>query len=163
MQVCSWWAVYTRSRREKALARQLHECGIPFYLPLVARDHTVRGRKMRSYVPLFSGYLFVFGSEDERNTALTTNCISRILPVPDPEQLREDLLQVHQLTEAGVPLNVEQRLRPGRAVRIKSGAMKGITGTVIQRSGKDHLLVAVNYLQQGVSVAIDNCIMEPVG
>ena len=91
-----WWAVYTKSRQEKALARQLVGHGVPFYLPLIPKDNVIRGRRVRSYVPLFGGYVFMFGTEDERATTLTTNRISRILPVPDQEQLRIDLRNVKE-------------------------------------------------------------------
>jgi hypothetical protein len=32
-----WWAIYTKSRQEKALARDLLAYQIPFYLPLVEK------------------------------------------------------------------------------------------------------------------------------
>ncbi len=32
-----WWAVYTKSRQEKALARDLLAHQVPFYLPLVEK------------------------------------------------------------------------------------------------------------------------------
>ena len=31
----SWWVLYTKSRQEKAVARQLLTWTVPFYLPLV--------------------------------------------------------------------------------------------------------------------------------
>ena len=116
-----WWAVYTKSRQEKALARHLIGHQVPFYLPLIPKDNIIRSRRVRSHVPLFSGYIFLFGSEEERVTTLTTNRISRILPVADQDQLRRDLANVHGLIDRNAPLAVEQRLTPGDPVRIKSG------------------------------------------
>jgi transcriptional antiterminator RfaH len=157
-----WWAVYTKSRQEKALARHLIGHQVPFYLPLIPKDNIIRGRRVRSHVPLFSGYIFLYGSDEERVTTLTTNRISRILPVPDQDQLRHDLANVHALIDRNAPLAVERRLTPGDDVRIKTGSLRGLEGVVVKRHGKTRLLVAVNYLQQGVSVEIDDCALEPI-
>ena len=157
-----WWTVHTRSRREKALARGLYANHVPFYLPLVPHERLYRGRKVKSYIPLFGGYLFLFATEDERIDALKTNCVSRMLQVYDNEKLVNELLDLHRLIESGAPLTVEKRLQPGRPVRIISGPMKGIEGVVIERRGKDRLLVAVNYIQQGVSLAIEDFNVAPI-
>ena len=42
----SWWVLYTKSRQEKAVARQLLTWTVPFYLPLVAHTNMIRGRKV---------------------------------------------------------------------------------------------------------------------
>lgn len=157
-----WWAVYTKSRQEKALARHLIGHDIPFYLPLIPKDNIIRGRRVRSHIPLFAGYIFLFGNELERVTTLTTNRISRILPVVDQTQLIRDLSNVHTLIEQDAPLAVERRLEAGAMVRIKTGPLRGLEGVVVKRHGKTRLLVAVTYLQQGVSVEIDDCALEPL-
>jgi transcriptional antiterminator RfaH len=157
-----WWAVYTKSRQEKSLARQLGGMTVPYYLPLVSKISRIGGRRVESHLPVFGGYLFLFGSEDERVQALTTNRISRILPVPDTEQMTADLRHVRSLIMAGAPLTVESRLQPGQRVRIKSGALMGLEGMIITRRGESRLLIAVHYLQQGVSVQIDDYMVEPI-
>ncbi len=48
-------------------------------------------------------------------------------------------------------------------VRIRSGPLSGIEGSVIKRHGKDTLLVAVNFLQQGASVVLNDYDMEKIG
>ncbi len=157
-----WWAVFTKARQEKSLARDLLAHEIPFYLPLVPKENRIRGRIVRSHIPLFSGYLFMFGCEDERYRSLTTNRISRILPVTDQLQLRTDLMHLHNLIETDEPLTIESRLEPGNRVRIKNGPMMGLEGIVTQRRGKRRLLVAVQFLQNGVSVEIDDFMVEPL-
>ena len=157
-----WWVICTKARQEKAIARQLLEFEIPFYLPLICRRNLIRGRQVQSYVPLFDGYVFLFASDKERLRALTTKRVSRILPVEDQKQLSHDLRQVRRLIESDAPLTVERRLMPGRRVRVKTGAMLGLEGTVTSRRGNSRLLVAVNFLHQSVSVAIDDFALEPI-
>ena len=158
----SWWAVYTKARQEKALARGVRQQEIPFYLPVVRRDNLIRGRRVHSYVPLFSGYVFVFGNEHERQQCWTTNCVSRILPVLDGEQLRQELREVQRLIQADVPLTPERRLVPGQRVRVKKGSFAGVEGSVLARRRQTRVVVEVTFLQQGVSFEIDDFLLEPL-
>ncbi|MHB8973534.1 MAG: transcription termination/antitermination protein NusG [Pirellulaceae bacterium] len=158
-----WWAIFTRSRHEKALARELERFEIPFFLPLVAKQNRIRNCIVEAYVPLFTGYVFMFGRPDERVRALTTNRVSTMLPVPDQWQLCQDLGQLNRLIELDAPLTLERRLEAGRRVRIKYGPMKGLEGVVThRRGGRRRLLIAVEFLQHGVSVEIDDYMVEAV-
>jgi hypothetical protein len=157
-----WWVIYTRSRQEKALARDLFASQIPFYLPQVARDHLIHHRRFRTLDPVFPGYVFLFGTAEERVDSLRTNRISRILPVDDQDQLRQDLRQLADLIGIGAPLTVEQRLCAGRRARIRSGPLAGFEGTILQRRGTDRFIIAVNFLQQGVSIEINDFLVEPI-
>ncbi len=158
----SWYALYTKARQEKSLARELLNYKIPFYLPLVRKISVSRGRRRTSLTPLFGGYLFVFAAEEERIRALTTNRVSRVLVVDDPERLVFDLRQLRQLIAADAPLTIESRLAAGRQVRVRRGAFAGLEGTVLKRRGETRLLVSINFLQQGASVEIDDFLLEPL-
>jgi transcriptional antiterminator RfaH len=157
-----WLAIYTRARQEKSLARELLKQQIPFYLPLIKKTSVSRNRKRISLMPLFGGYLFLFGAEEERIRCLTTNRVSRVLAVEQPDQLVFDLRQFRRLIAANAPLTVESRLVPGRRVRVRQGAFAGVEGTVLKRRGETRLLVAINFLQQGASVEIDDFLLEPL-
>mgnify|MGYP001246345528 CR=1 FL=1 len=157
-----WIASYTKSRQEKALARHLVGMRIPFYLPLVRKNNLIRGRRVQSLIPLFGGYVFLFGNETERVKSLMTNRISKMIEVDDQRLLSHDLRQIERLIHSDAPLTVESQLGPGRRVRIKNGSMMGLEGTVVSRRGETRLLVAVSFLHQGVSVEIDDFVLEPI-
>ncbi len=157
-----WWVVYTKSRQEKVFCRQLHGLHVPHYLPLVKKTSVSRGRQVSTQVPLFSGYVFVHGSEQERVLSLTTNRISQILPVADGARLCHDLSQIFRLIATGAPVTVEDRLAPGRRVRIRHGAFAGLEGTILERRGSRRLFVAVDFLQQGASIDLEDFRLEPL-
>lgn len=162
-QGAPWWAMYTLSRREKDLMRRLRALEVPHYGPVIKQRHrSPAGRVRESYLPLFAGYVFVQADEQQRYQAMTTNCISRCLAVGDGAKLVHDLQQIRRLIESGAPLTPESRIEPGRRVRVKSGPMAGIEGTVVRRRGKDWLLVAVEFLQQGASVMLEDFQVEPI-
>lgn len=155
-----WWAIYTKARQEKALARELYAYQVPFYLPLIAKRMIYRGRRIKSQLPLFTGYLFLCGSDEERLRTLSTNRVSQMLPVHDPVALVRDLRQVRKLIESDAPLSIEDRLQPGRRVRIHAGPFMGLEGTIQARRGGYRLIVAVHFLQRGVSLDLDDAAVE---
>jgi transcription antitermination factor NusG len=155
-----WWAAYTKARQEKAFARELAKFAVPFYLPLVERSTLVRGRRVQVWTPLFSGYVFLFVGEDERLRALKTNRLSQLIPVSDQERLRRDLAQVQKLIATQAEVTLEPRIVPGQRVRVKTGAFMGIEGLVESRRGGYRLIVEVSFLQQGVSVELDELSVE---
>lgn len=157
-----WWVIHTRPRQEKAVARELYRQQISFYLPLVEKTNVYRGWRVTSRTPLFPGYVFLHATEDEHARSAWTNRVSRVLQVFEYEQFQKDLRQIQQLIEAKAPLTVESRLAPGRRVRVRSGSLAGLEGTVVERRGKTRLVVHVNFLQQGASVEIDDYMLEPL-
>lgn len=157
-----WWAVYTKPRQEKSLARDLLVKQIPFFLPLISRTSLVNGRRKQSYLPLFGSYMFLFGTEQERGSALTTDRIVQTLNVQGRQEMTADLSSIHRLIEKGAPLSVESRLAPGQRVRVKSGSLMGVEGSVLSRRGEDRLVIAVRFLQQGVSIVIQDFQVEPI-
>ena len=157
-----WWAVYTKARQEKSLARQLVGLDVPFYLPLIPRVANIAGRRVKSLLPLFSGYLFVYASDEQRVQTLATDRVAHMWSAHDTRELTTDLQAVQALIESGVPLTTEGRLEAGQRVRVTSGALEGLEGTVISRRGEDRLLVSVHFLQQGVSIQIKDYLLEPI-
>lgn len=159
----AWWAMYTMSRREKELMRYLRVHEIPFYCPLITRkSRSPSGRVRTSHVPLFPSYVFVNATSEQRQGALKSNCISKTIEIEDSVSIIADLSQIRQLVEANAPLTQESRIQPGQTVRVVSGPFMGIEGVVLSRRGEERLHVAVRFLQQGASVAIEDFQVEPV-
>jgi len=91
-----WWVAHTKSRNEKALAWQLVN-HVPYFLPMHWKASKSRGRTIRSLLPLFPGYLFFCGGDNERLAVLKTNRTANILPVENQTQLVRELLPIETL------------------------------------------------------------------
>jgi transcriptional antiterminator RfaH len=158
-----WWAFYLRSRQEKAFMRRLRGMDIPYYGPQVTkRTRSPSGRERSSFAPLFSGYVFVYGDDEARRAALTTNCVSRCLEVADGAQLTHDLRNLKLLISGGAPVTLEAKLEAGMPVRIRTGPFRDMEGVVLQRRGETRILVAVRFLQQGASVELGDYEVERI-
>ena len=162
-EVCGgdWYLVYTKPNREKVLLRHLLAMEIPFYCPIVKKTWRTKNSRLRhSFVPLFTNYAFVCASDDQRYQAMTTNCIRAISPVDDTDGLKNDLSNLERLINAGSPVTLEEKLEAGTRVRVRAGHFSGCEGTIIERRGSRRLLVAVNFLQQGASVELEDFAVE---
>jgi transcription antitermination factor NusG len=134
---------------------------VPFYGPLVHRRlRSAGGRARSSFVPLFPGCVFALVDDDARRVALATNTVARWLPVDDWRPLLADLRRIRQLITSDRPLTPEALLAAGHAVRVRSGPLAGLEGTVIRRRGGERLVVAVRFLNQGASIELEDLDLE---
>jgi transcription antitermination factor NusG len=158
-----WWAMYTMARQEKKLMRMLLEEHVSFYAPVIERRYrSPNGRLRMSYEPLFANYVFVCGEEEARYKAVCTGTVSRWMPVTEPDKLVADLLQIYNLVATKAPLAPESRLEPGMRVRIRNGAFAGYEGVIVRREKEVRLQVSVRFMEQGISVAIEDCQADPI-
>ena len=156
-----WWALHTRPRAEKTLARHFVGRELSFFLPLAKKRWRKRGRLFTSTSPLFPGYIFLWGDEEARVAALTTNQVAHCIRVEDQAQLHQDLARVHRLMVSGEPLTPEERIEPGDWVEISSGPLEGLQGKIIRRGKHLRFFVEVHFLQRGASVEIDAAMIRP--
>lgn len=148
-----WWVAQTRPRQEKALARDLIDVQVPYFSPSTPRRNRVRGRIVESHIPLFPGYVFIRGTAAERNRVRTSRRVVRMLDVADQATLGDDLRQVRCLTGTGLPLEPASAVQ-GSRVRIRSGPMAGLTGSVLRSAGRQRFVVSVEFLGAGVAVEL---------
>jgi len=158
-----WWCLHTKPRQEKAVARVLRTQDISYYLPQVVKvDRTPQGRKIRSVVPLFTSYLFLLGDDFARVEALRSNRLVNVLEIVDQETLIHDLQQVHQMLSSGLTVVPEEVMPVGARVRIKTGPLMGIEGTVIRRGKRDQFVAIVQFLGRGATVDLQDWQVERI-
>lgn len=157
-----WWCLHTKPRQEKATARHLRHRELAFYLPLVAREsRTPGGRKIRSIIPLFPGYVFLLADEVERVEALRGDTVVQALPVGDPSALQRDLRQIHRMLASGLPVVPEATFPVGARVRILNGPLTGLVGVVVRRDKQARFSAIVTFLGQAAAVDLRDWQVEP--
>jgi transcription antitermination factor NusG len=158
-----WWCLHTKPRQEKATARDLRENGVVYYLPQVVKEsRTPQGRRLKSVVPLFAGYLFLHGDANDRLAAFRGDRLVNVLAVVDQEGLVRDLRQVYTMLSSGLAVSSEPMIPVGAKVRITSGPLTGIIGTVIRRGNRDQFVAVVNFLGRGATVDLEDWQVEQV-
>jgi len=74
-----WFVLYTKPRAEKKTAEQLARMGVEVYCPVVRTMRQWSDRKKKVDIPLFSSYLFVNLTEEERNVVFRASGVVRYL------------------------------------------------------------------------------------
>jgi transcription antitermination factor NusG len=162
----AWYAIWTRSNFEQAVADQLATKGFDVFLPKAAA-WARRGRTRRALeLPLFPGYLFVHHDMDKPSHVeiLKARGVVRVLgdrwdqlaTVP-PDEIEA----VRRVAGAGLPVFPYPMLREGMRVRIVGGPLEGLEGIFLRgRPVKGLLVVSVNLLQRSVAVEVDCTLIE---
>ena len=159
-----WTVAQTRSRQEKALVRHLEPLGVGFYLPQRERRIDRGGRRFRSYLPLFPGYVFLRADPLSRAAAFRSGCVVRLLDVGDQDLLHEELQQLRRLQEEGANLVPYAPLVPGDLVTISEGPFQGYRGRVLREHSTLRLVVSVSILRQRIAVEFDrSCLARAPG
>ena len=159
-----WYAVYTKSRHEKVLHRELTKKGIEAFLPLRKITRHWSDRKKIIEEPLFQSYLFVHMPWRDRWRVLNSVGAVRFVgphlscPAPVPEK---ELAAIRCFLEQEIRLDPFPYLKTGQKVYIRSGPFRGAEGFIVYKNQQCRLVISLDLLMQSVSVEIDESCVEP--
>jgi len=157
-----WWVAHVKSRNEKALAQNLGKWEIPYFLPLIEKRSRRKGRTYKTLLPIFSGYLFFCGDQEQRHQALTTNRIAQVIEVADQKQLIRELVPIYKAITSGLPMDCHKRLDVGKRCRVTGGPLMGAEGIVLRQENQLRILLEVKILGQAAAVEIDADLLEEI-
>ena len=155
-----WWVVHTRARNEKVLATELDRRGIQHFLPLARAKRVYGGRTTYVDMPLFPGYLFLCGSDDDRYATLMTHRVAKVIDVVAQEGLKTELRHICRITMTDEPVDLYPGIRRGRRCRVIRGSLEGLEGVVLRRRGMCRVYVGVEMLGQSAEIEIDPSLLE---
>jgi transcription antitermination factor NusG len=162
----NWYALLTRARHEKVVAQRLRESGITSFLPVVSELRKWSDRKKLVELPLFSCYVFakLCPTNEGRLKALRIDGVYSLVGTRGegtaiPE---EQMDAIRRIAEERVVWQAHPFLKIGQRVRIRSGALDGLEGILVSRSGESALVVSVDAIQRSLSVRVDGYAVEPV-
>ena len=159
-----WYALQTRVNRERVVEQRLQERGVCTFLPVVSEVRKWSDRKKVIQFPLFRNYLFakLAPTKVDRLRVLCVDGVFSFVgprgegtPIPDSQ-----IEAVRALVAGQLPWSSYPFLKIGQRVRIKSGALDGVEGILVSRSGESTLVVSVDALQRSVAVRIDGYDVE---
>lgn len=161
----SWYAVSTRSRREKVAASMLGSLAIENFLPLAMEKRQWSDRKQVVNVPLFPGYLFV-------RIPLLRELQVRVLKVPGvvrfignqsgPQAIPDAEIEgVQTVLSHQIPCTPCSIPRVGDRVRISRGVLEGIEGNFVRSGSDTRLVISVEMIQQSIAIHVDASDVEP--
>lgn len=163
----AWYAAWTRSHCERAVAQQLSARGFETFMPEIARWSRRGGEAHLIQAPMFPGYLFVRTAIDKQRYVemLKARGLVRVLgdgwdrlaPVPAAE-----IEAIQRVVNAKVPVLPHAHLTCGDRVTVISGPLAGIEGIFLQNHPqKGRLVLSVDLLGRSVAVEIDCTAIVP--
>jgi transcription antitermination factor NusG len=159
-----WFAVYTMPKSEKAVCRMLDSRQIESFLPTFETLRVWKNRqRVKVLSPLFPSYMFVRIRPRQRGAVLSTPGVLHMignargpLAISDREVdfLRSEFCQ--------------RRVEPyhdlvvGSKVRIRSGAMEGMEGTLVQKKKSLRFVLTIKMINQNAAVEVQADELEAV-
>lgn len=134
----NWYAVYTRPRWEKKIAKSLDERGVEAYCPLNKVYRQWSDRKKIIYEPLFKGYVFVYLDEEFKwEIKKTPGIVNFVYWNGKPASIRQEEIDTIKrfLSEFSEVEIEDTSLSLNASVKIKRGALMNYNGIVIEVIG----------------------------
>lgn len=152
-----WYALQVRPRYERAVALVLENKGYEVYLPALTRRRQWSDRVVEVREPVFPGYLFCRLDVTTRLLPLyTTPGFLRILgvgrwpcAVPEPE-----IEGIRRIVESGMAAETVPMPKAGEWVRLETGPLAGLEGTLVKVQKRHTFVVSVTLLHRAVSVEV---------
>ena len=159
-----WYALYTRSRHEKAVDERLHEKDIESFLPLYDIQSRWKDRRKWVQKPVFPGYLFARPSPESLWLLSVMPGVVQVVgdgrrPIPVPD---DQVDAVRRMVESSARVAPLPYLQAGRRVYVRVGPLQGIEGFIVRRNGRHRLVVSVDLLGRSVAAEVDIDCVEPL-
>ncbi len=160
-----WYALHTRPRHEKVVVQRLADRGVETFLPIVTEVHRWADRKKSVQLPLFSCYVFAkfIPNRSERLRMLRVDGVLGLVgsqgegtAIPS-----EQIESVRALIDGTLPWSSHPFLKIGQRVRVRGGALDGVEGILVSRSGSDTLVISVDAIQRSLAVSVKGYEVEP--
>ncbi len=160
----AWYALWTRSRHEQLVCRELVSKHVESFLPTVPKWSTWKDRKKKIDWPLFPGYCFArFDRNDKFNVLNSLGVVGIVsfggepAPIPDHE-----IGAIRRLVESDLQYDSCPFIREGMNVEVVRGPLKGILGRLVRKGSNTHLVISVESVNGSVSVLVDASDVVPV-
>lgn len=160
----SWYAVYTVPQHEKSVLKHLNLREVESFLPTYKTARVWKNRQRMSLVlPLFPTYLFVHINYRDRTKVLKSPGVLRIVGnargyIPLSESEIEFLRSGCHREQ----IEPYRDLVVGEKVRIKSGMMEGVQGTLVRKNSSMKFVLTLELINQHAAIQVDAEDLEPV-
>jgi len=134
----NWFALYTKPRWEKKVAKKLADSGINVYCPLNKVVRQWSDRKKTVYEPLFKGYVFVrISGHETTKVKQTDGVVNFVYWNGKPAIVRQEEIEVIQrfLSEFSEIEVEDLGLDVNKRVLIKNGVLVNYQGIVLEMYG----------------------------
>ena len=159
-----WFAVWTRSRHERAVFEQLDERGIEAFLPTTPRWSRWKDRTKKIDFPLFPGYCFArfAPAQPPAGPEVRRRRIDRVVQRRAGAHTRRGVEGIRHALNSALPCDPCPMLKTGMKVEVVHGPLKGVAGRLQRKGAQARLVLSVDLIGRGVSVQVDAADVRPL-
>jgi len=154
MDDLSWFVAHTRPRREKKLKQFCEGESISATLPCYRTVHKYRGKTAVFAKPLFPGYVFLQIGPEQRPKVIQNEHVAALLVIHDQGLFVRQLGEVLKALETNLEVFLAPDIGTGARVRVKSGPLRGMEGSVERRYGMTTVLLRLDFIGQAAAVKL---------
>ena len=155
-----WYVIQTKPRFEKKVAQQIENKRIEVFLPLITTIRQWSDRKKKIQIPMFSGYLFIHGTEKERVEAIsnTLGALRYIFYDNRPAVVSDvELNNIKLSLQAPERVSIENKnVGKGDLVKVTSGVFRGMEGVISEIRGKYQLTLNLTELSVSMNIVLNS-------
>jgi hypothetical protein len=144
-----WYIAKVKPRQEKALAFDLMDMEIGYYLPLYSKSirRPDTGKLRTSILPLFPSYL-PFECNEVPEPILHSNRVIKVMKIRAQDHFKAQLQAVYLAREGRLPIIPCDRdaFEMGQLVKICEGPCKGLVGKLVNRINGSSLVIRLEGL-----------------
>ena len=160
----AWYALWTRSRHESVVCRELAARGLEVFLPTVPRWSRWKDRGKQIHWPLFPGYCFARFDPGSWLSVVNCNGVAGIVrfggePAPVPTH---EIESIQRLVSSDLQYDPCPFVREGTMVEVVRGPLAGLTGRLVRKGSHSHLILSVQSVNQSVSVQLEASDVVPL-
>jgi transcription antitermination factor NusG len=160
----AWFALQTRPRHERIVARQLQEKGYDVFLPTWRTRRRWSDRFKDVELPLFEGYTFCRMGMQVSARVITTPGVIRIVGIANKPIAVDDaeIAALQRIVASCHTVTPWPFLSVGQRVRIESGGLAGLEGILESVRGARRIVVSIGLLRRSVAVELERDDVIPV-
>ena len=158
-----WYAVYTKPKREDAVAGSIENAGIEVFNPRLKQKKYLQGAYRNKISPLFPCYVFVkFEPETTSHMIKYTRGVKKIvggdLPWPVSDEII-DLIRAQE--EDGIVTIKPPQFKYGDSVAINDGPLSGLKGIFEKElNGQERVVLLLNAVEYQARAVVDRAFLS---
>ncbi|OHB55291.1 MAG: hypothetical protein A2Y12_00550 [Planctomycetes bacterium GWF2_42_9] len=147
-----WYVAHCKSRNEKILAWHMTHKNINYFLPMRLNVRKHKNKTFRTLLPVFTGYIFFCGGEQQRLEILRTNRVANMIEVQNQEQLIDELEAIENALTASFAIQSCQHF--GNDCSNIVAEPLDTKGQIVHINGKTYIVLTISSLGLTVNIEI---------
>jgi len=158
-----WYAVYTKPKREDAVAGSLENAGIEVFNPRLKQKKYMQGAYRNKISPLFPCYVFVkFEPETTSHMIKYTRGVKRVVGGDFPWPVSDEVIDlIRNQEEDGIIAIKPPDLKYGDSVAINDGPLSGLRGIFEKElSGQERVVLLLSSIEYQARVVVERAFLS---